>query len=492
MAVEQLSPATRFVKARTMSLAHIEVNAAFETRVLDALRSFHSDSANAGLLDDLLLFRRALVEQEGQARAANNHLLSAGLTALRRRHPAAADLLELRYLDQWAVDRVAVNLNFAESTIHRRQRTAVQQLAAALLQLEAEARQQRRSVLEARIGAISTLPLVGVGEQVAALAAFLGGAEPPWLFSIDGIGGIGKTALAAALMRQLEHDLHFGGFAWVSAQPAVLDAAGTIHARQRPALTQTALVTALLEQLAPQEAVGLLGQPEAALGLLRTVLKRTPHLVVIDNLETVLDLEALLPTLRTLVNPSKVVLTSRKRLMGESDIYLYPVPELSQPHALALVRQAGAQHNVPGLAEAGDEELRPIYTTVGGNPLALLLLVGQLHLRDLDTLLQDLQGARGKPVENLYTFIYWRAWEHLDERARQVLLAMSLVKTPGDHLSFIAATSGLSAGDVSDALQQLIVLNLVYALGDVHARRYAIHSLTRSFLHEQVARWVRG
>jgi hypothetical protein len=472
-----------------MTLSQHE-SAAWEARVLDALHNFHSESQAAGLLDNLLLFRRALSEQGGHARAANNQLLRAGLAALRRRNAASADLLELRYLDQWTVERVGVQLNFAPSTIHRHQRVGVQLLAAALQQMEAAARSERRDLREERIGTTSTLPLVGIDEPVEVLAATLAGASSPWLLSIDGIGGIGKTALAAALLRQMEGALDFDNFAWVSAQPAILDAVGTIRARERPALTQTALVTALLEQLAPQEAAGLLGQPEAALGLLRTVLKRSPHLVVIDNLETMIDLEALLPVLRTLVEPSKIVLTSRKRLVGETDIHLYAVPELSERHALALVREAGSQHNVAGLAAASDTELRPIYTTVGGNPLALLLLVGQLHLRDLDTVLQDLQGARGAPVENLYTFIYWRAWEHLDERARQVLLAMSLVKVQGDHLDFIAATSGLGTPQVNDALQQLIVLNLVYSVGDVRARRYAIHSLTRSFLHEQVAKWV--
>jgi hypothetical protein len=305
------------------------------------------------------------------------------------------------------------------------------------------------------------------------------------------MGGLGKTTLAAALLRAAGCSWVFDDFAWASAQTQQFDVRGRVVVQSHPALTQTALVTALLEQLAPQEAAGLLGQPEAALSLLRTVLKRSAHLVVIDNLETVLDVESLLPVLRTLVNPSKIVLTSRHKLVGETDIHLYPVPELSEAHALALLRQAGAQHNVPGLLDAADAELRPIYATVGGNPLALLLFVGQLHLRDLGTVLADLQGARGRPVENLYTFIYWRAWEHLDERARQVLLAMSLVKVQGDHLPFIAATCGLEEGSASDALQQLIVLNLVYTLGDVRGRRYAIHSLTRSFLREQVARWLR-
>lgn len=471
-----------------MSLSQLDP-AAWEERTLEALRAFRSDSPTDGILDGTLLFRRALTELGGDVRAANNHLLHQGLAQLRRRQPLAADLLELRYLDEWTADRVAVSLNFAESTVYRRQHVALQQLAAVLRQSEAAARGERRALLEDRIGIFSTLPLVGVDDQIPALAAVLSRAAPPWLLCIDGIGGIGKTALAAAVVWQLEQTFAYDGLAWVSAQPAVLNSLGTIHPRARPALSQTALVTALLEQLAPQEAARLLGQPEAALALLRTVLKRAPHLVVIDNLETVVDLETLLPLLRMLVDPSKIVLTSRKRLAGETDIHLYAVPELSETHALALVREAGSQHNVPGLAAASDAELRPIYTVVGGNPLALLLVVGQLHLRDLHTVLADLQGAHGTPVENLYTFIYWQAWEHLDERARHVLLAMALVKVQGEQLDFIAAISGLPPTEVGDAMQQLIVRNLVYTPGDVRARRYAIHSLTRSFLQEQVARW---
>lgn len=101
-----------------------------------------------------------------------------------------------------------------------------------------------------------------------------------------------------------------------------------------------------------------------------------------------LDVESLLPVLRTLVDPTKIVLTSRHRLLGESDIYLYPVPELSERNALALLRQAGSRHNVAGLAATGDDDLRPPTPPWGGNPLALLLLVGPLHLHDLHTLLR--------------------------------------------------------------------------------------------------------
>lgn len=459
-------------------------------QVTEALRQYHTADPAPGLLDGLLLFRQALDGEGGSPRAANNRVLRHALAVLRGQQPAAADLLLLRYLDLWPVERVAARMNFAVATVFRRQQAAVRQLAGIVEGLEAAARRDRQMEVDHWLEVPSTLALVGVDDQVAALAERIAAGSPPWLASIEGIGGIGKTALAAALLRSIAGSPYFDNFAWVSAQPTILDARGIIQPRERPALSAAALVTSLLEQLAPQEAAGLLGQPEAAIALLRTVLRRAPHLVVIDNLETMVDVDAVLPMLRTLANPSKFVVTSRKRLIGESDIYLYPVPELSEASTLALVREAGARHNVPHLAGASDAELRPIYTVVGGNPLAILLVVGQLHVHSLDTVLADLQGARGAPVENLYAFIYRRAWENLDELQRRVLLAMSLVNVRGDSLDFVAGTAELPLPAAGDALQQLIAFNLVYPVGDLRSRCYAIHSLTRSFLFEQVARWA--
>lgn len=467
-------------------------------QVAAALQHYRDPDGQRGLLESLLLFRQALAECGPAAatapRLASNAVLAAGLEKLAAQDSAAADLLRLRYVHGKPVTVVANELNFAETTIFRRRREATELLAAVLADLDGAARRRRLDQVERWLGAPTTLPLVGVDEQVEALAVLLVSARPPWLASIEGIGGIGKTALAGALLRRVAASSSFDGFAWVSAQPALLDASGSIRQRARPALTQVALVTALLEQLAPEEAAGRLGHAEAALELLHSVLKRAAYLVVIDNLETVTDLQTLLPLLHSLANPSKFLLTSRQRLVEDRDVYFYGVPELSESNALALVRSAGALHNVAALAAASDAELRPLYSVVGGNPLALLLVVGQLHLRDLDTLLSDLQGARGVTVENLYTFIYRRAWENLDELQRQVLLAMSLVQVNGDTLSFIAATSGLPAGGanggITAALQQLQALNLVYTVGESATRRYAIHSLTRTFLYEQVARWM--
>ena len=460
-----------------------------ETQLQQALRYWHDVNSEKGLLSAFVLFRHEQRMGAATPRQTTNQLLRTALDHLRHSAPLEADLLELRFLDGWPVDRVANRLNYAESTVLRRQREAISQLAAIFRRMEDESRRARSASIDARIDAPAYTELVGVAEQITTLAEVVGQPAPPWILSLEGIGGIGKTVLADALMRQMGDGLTFDDFAWVSAQPAILDLHGAIRAKDRPALTSPALVTALLQQLMPDEATGILSRPDQALALLKRRLKQAPHLVVIDNLETVADMEALLPTLHTLSNPSKFLLTTRKRLVGERSIYLYPVPELSLAHACILVRQAAAATNAAELAAATDADLEPLYATVGGNPLALLLTAGQIQLHGMEAVIADLRQARGAPVENLYTFIYRRAWDNLDNLGRHLLLTMALVNVRGDTLDFITATSGLGEGAVHDALDRLLRLSLVQSSGDLHKRRYLIHSLTRTFLLEQVARW---
>ena len=201
------------------------------------------------------------------------------------------------------------------------------------------------------------------------------------------------------------------------------------------------------------------------------------------------DVETLLHTLRDLANPTKFLLTSRTSLFGAADLYHFAVPELTRPMTLGLVRQAARIRNLPDLLAASDDELQPIVETVGGNPLAIRLVVGQSHVHALDHILANLRAARGQTIEQLYTYIYRQAWDSLDETARRVLLVMPLVSSLGGTLAHIHKVSSLEIGAVTDALDRLIYLNLVDSRGDLKTRRYTIHNLTATFLQEQVIRW---
>jgi DNA-binding transcriptional ArsR family regulator len=223
--------------------------------------------------------------------------------------------------------------------------------------------------------------------------------------------------------------------------------------------------------------------PEAALVNLEQQLRKLPHLIVIDNLETVIDLESLLPLLRRLASPTKFLLTTRHNLYGEVIAHLN-VPELTEADALRLVRHEAQLRHLPDVVAAADVDLHPIYATVGGNPLALRLIVGQLHIYPLDTILADLRRVRGATLEKLYHFIYEHAWQSLNEQERTTLLALLLAQQPIRSLEMVVNDSLLTQTEVQQALTHLATLNLVESRGDLRERVYSLHGLTRTFLHE--------
>lgn len=459
-------------------------------RVRQALRDWHDGVSSKELtLQDLLVYQQVACKQGVTPRQATNAVLEQALVRLYEQNAPEAELLRMHYVEACTMEEIRKRLDYAESTVYNKQNQAIHHLETIVAQMEQEAWPLRLELINSRIDAPVSTVATGTEAQVQQLSALLASHAPPWIISIEGIGGIGKTTLAVDVMRLMAKTLAFDDFGWVSAQPAILDLGGSVRPRHQPALTAETLVDLLIQQLAPELVGGIGAVPGQGMAVLRHRLKQNPHLIVIDNLETIPDLEALVPTLQTLANPTKFILTSRRRMIDEPDVYLHLVPELDEMESLTLLRKAATQHGLRTMSKSHDVDLKPIYETVGGHPLALLLVVGQMHLRSLDTVLVDLQHARSMPVESLYTFIYRQAWESLDEASRRVLLAMPLTNIRGESKEYIQSVCQLAPEEVASALQRLITLNLVRTTGELLHKRYFIHSLTRTFLQEQVARW---
>jgi hypothetical protein len=402
-------------------------------------------------------------------------------------YPYHAALRRARFLDDTPVAAAAKARSVAEVTLYKMQRRAIERLAAILLDMEQQATADRRSALAARLPPPTYDRLFGAEAHLAALRAMLLTPEGPRLVAIEGIGGIGKTALAHQLVYHLaQHDQAFADFGWVSAQQRFLEATGGLRPANAPALTAQALVEALVTQLMTGAAGVAPVAPARALQALEARLRGAPHLIVVDNLETVSDVESLLPLLLRLAGPSKFLLTSREAFQGQAGILHFAVPELDEAPALGLVRHEARQHGMPHVAAASDDELRPIYATVGGNPLALRLVTGQLHILPLAHVLDNLRDARGKRAEELYNFIYWSAWHRLPAVAQEVLTLMPLFAQDGADMAALRRANSLPDDELVDALTYLTRLSLVNVSGDLQARRYSIHRLTESFLLKEV------
>ncbi|MEZ4862382.1 MAG: NB-ARC domain-containing protein [Caldilineaceae bacterium] len=461
----------------------------FRTLIHETLKTLRKERLTTSPLQSMHLFKATQRAQHDTVQSTIYQIIENGLQELAAKTEVEAKILRQHFLAGKPIQAIATDLNMAEGTVYNKQSEAITHLAEILYAQEEQLRTGYCCALEARLQPPSNSHLVGIDHHLTHLVELLCTPEPPWLIALAGIGGIGKTTLADAVARQAILRAHFDDIGWVTAKQQLFHAHRGLRAIEQPALSADTLMRTLINQLQPEIQL----TPTMTLADLQQILcprlNQRPHLIIVDNLETLADTEMLVDTLRDLANPTKFLLTSRASLFHETDVYHYPVPELPPVWTLSLVRQEARLRNLPDLLHASDADLQPLIETVGGNPLAIRLVVGQGHIHALDTILENLRTACGQTTEQFYTYIYRQAWDALDETARRVLLVMPLVSSLGGTLAHITKVSQMDAGAVTDALTHLVRLNLVDSRGDLHTRRYTIHNLTATFLQEQVIRW---
>ncbi|MFZ1401193.1 MAG: NB-ARC domain-containing protein, partial [Candidatus Promineifilaceae bacterium] len=170
-------------------------------------------------------------------KAANNRaVLSFGLDQLQKASPEAEELLRERFENRRDVLTVANRLNISESTLYYRQRQAISHLTEILNQQENLVSAEWRNKMESRLSIPSYEALVGIEEAEDALKNALHLENEQFIVSIDGIGGLGKTALADYLSRQMIQTTRFDEIAWVTAKHTHLSMLGRLQIESgRPA-----------------------------------------------------------------------------------------------------------------------------------------------------------------------------------------------------------------------------------------------------------------
>jgi tetratricopeptide (TPR) repeat protein len=292
-----------------------------------------------------------------------------------------------------------------------------------------------------------------------------------YLVSIDGIGGIGKTVLALEVAHEClraskgeaptDGVATFDGFIWTTAKDRDL--------------TLNALLDAIARTL---EYPGIAQQPvEEKRNAVRKLLQERPHLLIVDNFETITD-EGVRDFLLELPEPSKALVTTREQKLRQ--VWAISLKGLSEPEALALIRGTGKRLALRALEHGEDRVLQHLYEATGGAPLAIKWAVGQIKQRgqSLDTVLTALHEARG----SIFDSIFARSWNLLSTSARQVLMVMPLFATSASREG-IEAASDVHHFALDETLGPLVEMSLVDATdeSDLAQRHYSIHPLTRAF-----------
>jgi hypothetical protein len=460
---------------------------AFTALIHRALRGYQSadELARLAALADLPGWqtqRRSLPAAE--VALAFRALLDDGLARLAEEAPAATDLLRRRFIQGQTIGEIARDLSYSERSVYLRQDEALTRLAQLIWDIDAAA-QAGAPLTAAQQTALAALPpptysrLFGVAGLLARLNALVADPRSCWLIALEGIGGVGKTALARAAAEALVREGRVQRVLWVTARQQFF-AWGHTQTETRPALTYDNLCEELRAALGLPAADGQpAGEQERRL---RAALATAPTLVVVDNLETAADVQAIVSGLDRLTRPTKVLLTTRQRVGAYECVTALNLHELGREDALAFIHHHAAERNVPALLDASLDDLARIADVTFGSPLAIKLVVGQMHVRPLAVVLEDLAHARAG-ARDFFLYIFRSSWAQLSPLARQLLIHVPLLDARGAGAAELATVAGLAPDDAFwQAIEELVNCSLLNAGHAAGRTIYSIHRLTEYFL----------
>ena len=404
-------------------------------------------------------------------------LVTAVMTRIELRLPQIIRPVRDKYIHKKSMAAVCLDHHLSESTFYRLRLKALEMMARMIADKEERARRERYRSYHKFLPSPSYDTLYGGEEPMCALIDSLMAKDRGWTNIICGIGGIGKTALADAVLRKIISEEIIERPMWIRHE----NQAG-ISESVNPKVTFENIIRNICREIFPGAGI----QPYAdQYKLVKNELSKKRFIIVIDNLESQEETDYVVAHITELTNPTKFLITSRTTMEeGESyqTTYLYELSlEDAKQFFLEFARLIGMK-----VLPTEEDLFDDIYLVIGGNPLAIKLVIGLIDFIPLDALLKILQKGTLQSVEEMYLRIYQQAWKIIGPQARRTLLAMPLVSSIGCTVDTLSGMTGLTNEEVYSAISELKKRSLLEVHNEENEDRYSIHRLTETFLFTDI------
>ena len=326
-----------------------------------------------------------------------------------------------------------------------------------------------------------------------------------FIASIDGVGGIGKTALAYYFCKEvILPSKEFNNVIWITAKETVFDpfSIGSMIKKIDNkfeginSLIDVTLTTIGFEEYLDED---LKNKKD----LFEEFIKSDSVLIVLDNLENIDD-EEFFEYIKTDFNKFaavnrklKVLTTSRKR----KKIIDNPIEieGLAIEDALAMLKYLAKEYNVKDILKATDHDNIILVEKVGRIPLGIEFIIGQMSKgKSRGEIYQELEGypslkgvtnerERKKVLSDIILFSFQNMYESLTEKEKkifQIIAAFQKNKTanePNISIEFLLSVTNISKFEIEEALDTLIDNKLVIQLGE---NSYGISPMSINFVKQ--------
>lgn len=298
-----------------------------------------------------------------------------------------------------------------------------------------------------------------------------------FIVGIEGIGGVGKSALAIEVSyRCIEAEL-FESVIWISAKESVL----TLHGIE-PIIPEAKSLSDILITIGASLGNPTIGNMtiQDQIKYAYNLLARRTTLLVLDNFESLSKTEQrdILDFLRRSPITLKALVTSRERVTEGQIIRLQG---LSTDESRALLEWDAQQKNI----QLTKEQNKHLAELTGGLPLAMLWVQGQIAVLgySVTQVFDKLSMDADIPILQ-YCFNHsWNLLRHPNERKLLYILALQPEAVSRDALR---AISGIEDDDGFEiALSDLLQFTLIEYESD--RDYFSILPLTRRFIRTQFA-----
>ena len=307
------------------------------------------------------------------------------------------------------------------------------------------------------------------------------------IITVNGAGGVGKTAIALNIAHSYARDPQnpFEAILWFTAKTKRLSESGIEPAD--PTLTSYAQLLPEMLSVIDQSQVKTLRAANAPTVSYRNLLyeyfSTYKCLIVIDNLETVISDSELVEFIKDVPRNSKVLITSRKGL-GEIE-RRYSVSDMSEKDAVRLFRLVARERGAlgAGLLRLSDEKIVEFVRRVRCYPLLVKWSIGQICLG------KEINRAFAQITEgssDIAIFVFNDIFEMLSRNAKTVLYSMIAWGDKPIPRAALTQISNLDEAAFEDAIEELVIASFVFPEpkeeeGTVRTQ-YTMLSLTRGYV----------